>query len=148
MLLSLAPAWFSHHQASVLLTHSYHCVNCNTDQALIFNKLQLTSKKYHHSKKCCPRTNRYQAHWEEMESITDRKRKVLLAYKAKPNPSSYKPSWLLGTRSNTAATLTSWTSAVYNHMLTPMQEGFSGHGEDKRPSPYQYCLPQVQEGQT
>ncbi|GAA6107151.1 uncharacterized protein LOC118407100 [Tachysurus ichikawai] len=131
--------------ASVLLTHSYHSADCDTDHSLVASKVRIIPKKLHHSKKkSCPRINTcctsnpektqqficklhealtketpddtidskwsqlrnavynsaitaygkkeskntdwYEANWEEMEPVTEAKRKALLAYKAVSSP--------------------------------------------------------------
>ncbi len=41
----------------------------------------------------CKSANWYEAHWEEMEPVTEAKRKALLAYKASPCPSTLEALW-------------------------------------------------------
>ena len=41
-----------------------------------------------HGKKEHKNADWYEAHWEEMEPVTEEKRKALLAYKAEPGPST------------------------------------------------------------
>ncbi|KAL0173433.1 hypothetical protein M9458_029401, partial [Cirrhinus mrigala] len=63
--------------------------------------------------------NWYEAHWEEMEPVTETKRKALLAYKASPCPSTLKA--LRATSKNSQQTARHCTKAYWLNLCSSIQ---------------------------
>lgn len=93
----------------------------------------------------------YEAHWEEMEPVTQAKRKALLAFKAKPSPSTLQA--LRAARNKAHQTARHCANNCWLNLCSSIQEAADTgntrdvreHQEGNRPNFIQDLPPQVQD---